>query len=739
MKVTIFIIFFFILTDCFAASQHFNLNFEQIENSTAKGWHGWEKSDVFTVAIDKKTSQSGKKSALIEIKGNKGDFKALSYTIPARYQGEKITLRGFIKTENVTDGWAGLWLRIDPSVSFNNMKEQGITGTTEWKRYEITLDLKHNSANNIVIGGLLVGKGKMWLDNLELLIDGVPIEKVPLKKQLSMVQDNEFNEGSKICLIKPDNFTIEKLVVLGKIWGLLKYHHPAIAKGNYNWDFELFRFLPNYLETKNVIERDSALNIWVDSFGEVRDCQNCKKTQESAHLKPDLSWVSQNKLSKPLQIKLKSIYNNRHQGKHVYIDSMPAGNPRFKNESPYSYMPFPDVGYRLLALYRYWNMIHYYFPYKHLIEKDWNEVLPEYIPKFINSSDELAYEKTALLLIADIQDTHANIWGGKNKIESDRGQYYPPVHTQVVEGKLVITDFYTDMVSENEQMSNKVGLKIGDTITTINGISVEKLIQERLPYYPASNYPTKLRDIAPDLLRSNQETVHITFVRNSLTKEKSLQLYKKNEISIFNWYREEANSESFKLLDNNIGYVTLKNIKKEDITKIKEQFVETSGIIIDIRNYPATFVPFSLGSFFVNSPSPFVKFTQVNLNNPGEFTFTPPIEIPASFTPYQGKLIVLVNELSQSQAEYTSMAFRAGHNTTIIGSTTAGADGNVSTIYLPGNLRTMISGIGVYYPDGTETQKVGIVPDIEITPTIEGIKQGKDEVLEKAIEIINTH
>jgi C-terminal processing protease CtpA/Prc len=49
----------------------------------------------------------------------------------------------------------------------------------------------------------------------------------------------------------------------------------------------------------------------------------------------------------------------------------------------------------------------------------------------------------------------------------------------------------------------------------------------------------------------------------------------------------------------------------------------------------------------------------------------------------------------------------------------------------------MISGIGIYYPDGKETQRIGIVPDIELKPTIKGIKEGRDEVLEKALEIIN--
>ena len=85
------------------------------------------------------------------------------------------------------------------------------------------------------------------------------------------------------------------------------------------------------------------------------------------------------------------------------------------------------------------------------------------------------------------------------------------------------------------------------------------------------------------------------------------------------------------------------------------------------------------------------------------------------------------------------MAFKAGNNTTVIGSTTAGADGNVSTILLPGGLRTMISGIGVYYPDGTETQRIGIVPDIEVKPTISGIRNEKDELLEKAIELIHSN
>ena len=127
------------------------------------------------------------------------------------------------------------------------------------------------------------------------------------------------------------------------------------------------------------------------------------------------------------------------------------------------------------------------------------------------------------------------------------------------------------------------------------------------------------------------------------------------------------------------------------------------------------------------------------MDYPGEFLSTESLQVGGdSSWSYKGKkVVVLVNELSQSNAEFTAMAFRVGDKTTIVGSTTAGADGNISYFSLPGGLRTAISGIGVYYPDGTETQGVGIVPDVEVLPTIMGIKNGRDEPLEKAIEIIN--
>ena len=86
-----------------------------------------------------------------------------------------------------------------------------------------------------------------------------------------------------------------------------------------------------------------------------------------------------------------------------------------------------------------------------------------------------------------------------------------------------------------------------------------------------------------------------------------------------------------------------------------------------------------------------------------------------------------------SQAEYTAMALRASPRAFVVGSTTQGADGNVSTLPLPGGVASRFSGLGVFYPDGSPTQRIGIVPDVVVQPTVDGIREGRDEVLETAL------
>ncbi len=715
-----------------AGTEKLNLDFEQTRKETPAHWEIFG-SNNYKVYSDSTHAKSGKYSVVIENSGSGSDYKAIGLNLPHNYKGKFIRLSGYIKTENVSGGSAGLWMRIDPQVGFDNMDGKGAKGTTGWTPYEITLPLSPEKTNTIVVGGMLVGKGKMWLDQLQITIDGKALEDAEIytRELLPAEKDKEFDRGSGISAPELTGALTDNLELLGRIWGFLKYHHPALAKGNYHWDYELFRFLPAYLAVKDKAERDRALTGWIEKYGSIPACTKCKPAPENAVLTPDLAWISSSGISAPLRELLTGIYMNRNQGKNYHIGLHPnVLNPDFTHERTYSDMPYPDAGFRLLCLYRYWNMIEYFFPNRHLTDKKWNTVLREYIPAFLHAKNELEYEIAALQLIGEIQDTHANLWGGGDKIAELRGKYYAPFKVEFIEDKLVVSDFY------NPELAGNDPLKRGDIITHINGKPVESVVDSLKSYYPASNEAAMRRDISEDLIRSPQNALRLRYISDNHTKEQDIKLYEAEQLSKYHWYKVNKDEKCFKLLDGNIGYITLANITLEDIPQIKKAFRRTRGIIIDIRNYPSAFVPFALGSYFVTGPTAFAKFTSGNPDNPGEFTFRKGDLITGGKKRYKGRLVVLVNEKSQSQAEYTAMAFRAVKNSLIAGSTTAGADGNVSSIVLPGGLFTWISGIGVYYPDGTNTQRTGIVPDITVKPTIAGIKEGRDEVLQKAIDII---
>jgi erythromycin esterase-like protein len=98
-----------------------------------------------------------------------------TFPVPAA-AGKNIRYSGYIKTEGINRGWAGLWWRVDGSegiLAFDNMENRGAKGTTDWKRYEIDLPVAAE-AKNINFGVLHAGDGSAWFDGLAIAVDGVP-------------------------------------------------------------------------------------------------------------------------------------------------------------------------------------------------------------------------------------------------------------------------------------------------------------------------------------------------------------------------------------------------------------------------------------------------------------------------------------------------------------------------------------------------------------------------------------
>ncbi|MEI7727531.1 MAG: S41 family peptidase, partial [Bacteroidota bacterium] len=159
--------------------------------------------------------------------------------------------------------------------------------------------------------------------------------------------------------------------------------------------------------------------------------------------------------------------------------------------------------------------------------------------------------------------------------------------------------------------------------------------------------------------------------------------------------------------------------------------------VFDLRNYPQG-TAWEISDYLGEARKPFARYSSPFKGNPGVFREVMNHHGSKNRHPYKGKVVLLVNELTISQSEYSCMMIQAATHTTTIGSQTAGADGDIATFTFPGGYQTWFSGHGIYYPDGRETQRIGIIPDIMVSQTINGIRERKDEILDRALQFLAT-
>lgn len=137
---------------------------------------GWTAAKVvlndYEIGVDREVAHSGKASAYIKSKRSALDeFGTFLQTIRAdRFRGKRVRFSAYVRTEKAEPG-AALWMRLDTPdgtvVGFDNMADRIIEGTTDWKEYQIVLDVP-KAAASVFFGLLLSGEGKAWIDDVQI-------------------------------------------------------------------------------------------------------------------------------------------------------------------------------------------------------------------------------------------------------------------------------------------------------------------------------------------------------------------------------------------------------------------------------------------------------------------------------------------------------------------------------------------------------------------------------------------
>jgi len=583
----------------------------------------------------------------------------------------------------------------------------------------------------------------------------------------------------------------QKLSSLSHVWGLVKYYQPNAAKKKIDWDTT---FVNNYMNIKNSIDftaynlqlknlllktklssrkftdKDSLKIKWITN-GELSKLDNFKILNDTLNYIhcPDFSWIKND-----------SVFTQENQNllfqiiidfKPVKIKYLKGSNVISHDENPFSKIDSVSEPYRILGLFRYWNIINYFYPYKNLIDKKWDSVLIENIPKFIKSDSYGKYFQQIKHLASEINDTHAwetkidPKYGLKQKASNNPNHQtysYPPIHPplyppfkfEMIDTNLIISQILNDSLAKSGTIQK------GDMLLQSNNTKIFNAINKLRYYTPYSTEQSFMNTAKYFLIYylADSTLFNFTIVRGKDT-------FIVNNIKGINYQMiskmDNDTIPPFYSIKNKIGYINLDKVSAHEIRKAYRKYKNLSAIIFDMRGYPSGIAPIFLPRVFSRKPIPVANYFYPSKEYAGifiknkspenyfientaslyfKFLFNIDSKIFPTFNKiYKGKVIVLINDEAISYAETVCMILKAyAKDITFIGTPTQGANGDVVDFFMPGGIKVSFSSLDWHSPNHDRLQRVGIIPDILVNRTIESIKNGNDEILDRAIEYIET-
>jgi len=181
-----------------------NPDFEQPDTAFASGLHGWRANRQYETGRDSQIRYAGRSSVYLKsIPGKTFGAFSQMVAIPKSTVVRKFRVSGHIKREAV-EQYTGVWINVfegDNSLFFDNMYARNLNGTADWTEVATEFFVEE-TANEIQIGGLLVGQGQVWFDSFAITEIPIGAEQVPdslrsyLAEALDLIQQNALHRDS---------------------------------------------------------------------------------------------------------------------------------------------------------------------------------------------------------------------------------------------------------------------------------------------------------------------------------------------------------------------------------------------------------------------------------------------------------------------------------------------------------------------------------------------------------------
>jgi len=381
-----------------------------------------------------------------------------------------------------------------------------------------------------------------------------------------------------------------------------------------------------------------------------------------------------------------------------------------------------DRATRLADVVLAWNVLQHFYPYFDVVQTDWPRALKDAMTSAATDTDEKAFVITLRRMVAQLHDGLGNVFYSGESLA-----FTVPVIFGWVEGRLVITDVAADSAT---------GLQPGDIVLAIDGKPSVEALAEREALISGATPQWRRYSAMVWLAMGAKDSELKLEVQGGDGQTRPVVLRRTVETQSLNETRPPKISE----LKPGIFYVALDRVKDEDFQAALPQLEKAKGIIFDLRGYPS--VSPVVISHLIDGPVMSARWMIPIITKPDH------LNIPEYDTPgrwdlkpiaprLKAKIAFLTDGRAISYAESYMGIIEAYKLAEIVGEPTAGTNGNVNPFVLPGNYTVVWTGMKVLKHDGSQHHGIGIQPTEPVSRTIKGVRDKRDEQLERAITVVS--
>ena len=377
----------------------------------------------------------------------------------------------------------------------------------------------------------------------------------------------------------------------------------------------------------------------------------------------------------------------------------------------------PDLDTRLADVVVAWNVFRHFYPYWPESGVDWDARLRPQLALAYDATTRAAHRDAMRLLVADARDGHGTVVDTRSR----EGPGLLPLRLGVIEGQLVVT-----------ATAAPAEAPVGAVVSTIDGVPASQRLAEPMRLASGTTQWKQTRALQEIAECPSAAVVKLVIDTGAGPQARSLPCETKQVPA-------EKRPEAVAEMTPGIWYVDLTRASMRQVTPVFDKLAVATGVVFDLRGYPtdagAQILPHLIGTSEAD------RWMHVN-KIIGPYGQSAGWEsVGWNLTPQSprvgGKIVFLTDGRAISYAE-SVLGYVADRKLgTIVGGATAGTNGNVAAFVVPGGFEIRFTGMRVTGHDGhTPHHLVGVKPDVPMAPTVAGLREGRDEVLDRAVALI---